>query len=335
MDASRSKGRRRRTTDSEPGDRADAREVADTLNAICNAAVQAGRSGDAAAVAEIRRRLERQSERFRGAGRPEVAAFMAGLSNLLGGSTLERALEDVEGPYRQGLRAVAADLRASGRAPEGRPRQGEDAPRPVAREAAPERDDPPATERRPADAGDDAGQDWVAALTAHVADLLRARDRQTARALAAELERTARQPGVDPDAAAYLEVLLGVLRGQKLGPRVLQLQEPYRSAYGSLQALMRGQDPRAGLLERVTHNAGLVMKSDNPEAREGLESVLEDVEQRAERLGEAELARFVGSLRRLLDGELEADRAAEIRFEDSALRSSWDRIVALWQRLTR
>ena len=308
---------------------ASAEEVAATLNAICSAAVGAGRSGDAAALADFCERLDRRADAFRAGGQAPVADFLAALSRLLRGAPLGGAISGLVEPYRQGLRTVAADLappRAGGRPARSNGDAGElgipaDAARPAEDPAAHRAPEPVPTE------------DWVAALTAHVAALLKARDRETARALATELERAAGRPGVDPDAAAYLELLLDVLRGQDVRHRVLRLVEPYRSAYGSLQVLMRGADPRAALLDRLSHNAELVLKSDSPAAGEALSKVLDALRAEAARSGEPELARFASAIRRLLDARrdpnaAEASAGAVPAFQDAALAEAWRRLSA-------
>ncbi|MCB0217734.1 MAG: hypothetical protein H6648_10210 [Caldilineae bacterium] len=308
---------------------ASAEAVAATLNAICSAAVGAGRSGDRAALAAFCERLDRRADAFRTGDQAPVADFLAALSRLLRGAPLGDAIAGLVEPYRQGLRAVAADLApppADGRlawqnGDRGEPVIPVDAARPVMDAAGHSAPEAAATE------------DWVAALTAHVAALLKARDRETARALATELERTAGRPGIDPDAAAYLALLLDVLRGQDVRHRILRLVEPYRSAYGSLQLLMRGADPRAALLDRLVHNAELVLTSDNPAAGEALAKVLDALRAEALRSSEPELARFAESIRRLLEARADpnaADASADATpsFQDAALAEAWRRLSA-------
>lgn len=327
---------------------AGAEEVSATLNAICAAAISTWRSGDAEAIGALAQRLSQREAELASGGRVEMGAFFGALAGLLLGIDPNEAIRPLVEPFRQGFRAVAADMLADPRSQVRNPSSG-----PERADAGPEVDSAsrsePESDGRPATAPPSEASDWVAALAAHVAAILKARDRETALGLAGELEKTARQPGMDPDAAAYLMVILGILRGEDVRRRVLGLVEPYRSAYASLQALMRGADPLDSLLDRLVHNAALVAKSDNPEARAGLDAVLQGVAAEAEGQELPELARLVGLVRsrlqtssnnsedargdaaepRLEAGDFDAKSAKgagrpnEVRFSDPRLQSAW------------
>jgi hypothetical protein len=288
-------------------------EVSATLNAICAAVVSAWREGDPATIGALASRLSQRDAELSASGRGDLGAFFAALASLLGGMPPEEAIRPLVEPYRQGFRAVAADMAAApapaggarsvaAEGSEARPKSQKDPGSDADAMAAPAADPPSQT------------SDWVAALTAHVAAILKARDRETAVGLAGELEKTARQPGMDPDAAAYLMVMLSVLRGEDVRRRVLTLVEPYRSAYGSLQSLMRGTDPLDALLERLVHNAGLVARSDHPEARAGLDAVLRSLAEQAERQALPELARLVAMLRSRMSDAGRLSSAADAAF---------------------
>jgi hypothetical protein len=184
-----------------------AEDVASILNDVCRAAVAVGRSADPDAVATLLRDLGARAEAFRARGYGAVAAFLAALERLLAGEPLAEAQADLVEPFREGLALVAADI------------------------AVP--DDPDGSEG-----------DWVALLSAQVATILRHRDRDAAKGLAGQLQAAMGGPGIDPDAAAFLEVLLGVLSGRNVRMQSLRLAEPYRSAYFTLEATLKGAGTR-------------------------------------------------------------------------------------------
>lgn len=165
--------------------------------------------------------------------------------------------------------------------------------------------------------------DWIAALAAQVATILKQRDRAAAGELAERLQQVIAGAGTDAAAAAYLQVLLGVLAGADVRRQALALREPYRSAYFSLQAVVRGVDPRAGLIERLRHNAMQVLAGGNPEARRALATAMARVRVHAGHGGDAELERFVAALALRLDGE-----PAQADFADPVLREAWAAIDA-------
>lgn len=145
--------------------------------------------------------------------------------------------------------------------------------------------------------------DWVPAAAARVAQVLRRRDRGAAVTLADQLTTAAALPELDAAARDYLRLLVAVLHGADLRAASLRLVEPYRSAYFSMQALLRGADPRAGLIERVRDNALMVLRSDNPDARQALAASLVEVEAAAAEAHPGELAQFVGAVRALVAGQ--------------------------------
>lgn len=275
-------------------DPAGADDVAEALNEACRAVVAVARSGDARAADALAGRLDERSIRFEGYGQWAVASFVRALAALLRGSSSEAAGAGLTPPYRAALDAVAADI------------------------------------ARPAEDADDV--DWVAGLAARVATLVQRRDRAGALALAERLEQLRGTADLDPDAAAYFDVLLGVLAGRDVRARVLGLVEPYRSAYLSLEAVVRGVDPRAGLVERVQDNATLVLQHGDAPAREGLAAALADVEREADRRGETELARFIRAVGALVDGgaSVGAGAAGTAPFEDPELAEAWAQICAVW-----
>jgi hypothetical protein len=294
-------------------DPAGADEVAEALNEACRAVVAVARSGDAIATEDLARRLDDRSIHFAGYGQRAVADFVSALAALLRGTSADAAGAGLTPPYRAALEAVAADI------------------------------------ARPGEEADDV--DWVAGLAARVAMLVQRRDRAGARALAERLEQLRSTEDLDLDSAAYFDVLLGVLAGRDVRVAVLGLVEPFRSAYLSLEAVVRGTDPRAGLVERVQDNASLVLQHGDAPAREGLAAALADVQREAERRGEAELARFIRAVGALVDGGGSgavtgtggvdetwvhrgdgdgAEAAAVAPFEDPELAEAWTQICAAW-----
>lgn len=161
--------------------------------------------------------------------------------------------------------------------------------------------------------------DWVPAAAARVAQVLRRRDRAAAASLADQLAAAAELPDLDAAGEVYLRVLIGVLHGADVRATSLRLVEPYRSAYFSMQELVRGADPRAGLIERVRDNALLVLRSHNAEARAALALSLADVEDAAATAQAGELTQFVSAVRALVAGE----PATRTRFDEPDLAAAW------------
>jgi hypothetical protein len=212
--------------------------------------------------------------------------FLAALAALVRGEPAGPLADGLDEPWRRGLLAVAADMG-----------------------------------HEPADAE----RAWVAALAARVAQVLRRRDRPGAQALAEQLAAALDSDDLEPGAAAYLRVLLGALGGQDVRLASLRLAEPYRSAYFSLQALLRGEDPRSGLVERVRDNAVLVLRSGNPEARAALAASLADVEADAAAGPQAELADFLRAVREQVAGAAELPAPA---LSEPDLVAAWAAVVA-------
>jgi|GEM_PF-4536319 len=283
--------------------------VAERLNLRCRQALRVAASSAPGAPAAFAARLRRESLELAQVGGARMAAFYVALARLVEGEPLDAALAGVEDPFRTGLRSVAADL---------------DMVRAQAR--PPEPEGPPEAEA-------------VAQLASRVATVLRARDRAGARSLAEALDEAGRTPGLDPDAGDYLLVLRRVLEGRKVQAEALALAEPYRSAYFSLDLLMRGASPLPALLERVRHNAKLVLLAGSDDARAALDAVLADLEARAARAEGApeRLAEFVSAVRALLGGDDGAGQAARdaagsiaawrVRsFDDAHLDAAWQGI---------
>lgn len=267
---------------------ASADDVAAILNAVCGTAVEVARARDAAVLAAFSHDLEARAEAFRARGHASVAAFLVGLRRLLEGAPLDVVQSDLAEPFREGIELVAEDIAA---------------------------------------AANDA-DDWVAALAARVSTILRERDRDAARQLADQLRAALVAPGVDPDAAAYFDILLGVLAGTNVRLKSIRLSEPYRTAYFSLEAVLKGADPRAGVVERVRDNALAVIQADGSPAREGLAAVLARSREDAVRAGEHELARFIGAVAALIDGDAGEPVAP---FTEPELRQAWAQVLAAWK----
>lgn len=271
-------------------DAASAEDVAAILNAVCTAAVEVARGRDAAAIAAFGRELEARAEAFRNCGHGSVAGFLVGLRRLLEGTPLAVVQADLADPFREGIELVAEDIAAAA-----------------------------------ADA-----DDWVAALAARVATILRQRDRDAARQLAGQLRAALAAPGVDPDAAAYFDILLGVLAGTNVRLKSVRLAEPYRTAYFSLEAVLKGGDPRAGLVHRVRDSALSALQGADAPVREGLSAAFAQSRADALRAGEAELARFIEAVSALLDGA-GAGAGTVAPFADPGLRRAWAEVLAAWK----
>lgn len=172
-------------------------------------------------------------------------------------------------------------------------------------------------------AAPDADESWIAASAARVAAVLGRQDREGAEALDAELSHAMEGRALDDDARAYLRVLRGALAGRDQREASLALVEPYRSAYFSLVEILRGADPRKGLIDRVRDNAILVLREGDEQTERGLSAALESVEREAEEGGEDELARFVGAVRARVE-----DRPAPApELEDPELVAAWRAVV--------
>lgn len=257
---------------------------------MCRSAVSVGRSGDPRAAGAFAAGLRADATRLSGTEDGALGAFLSALAGLLEGEDGEALAAGLAPPFAAGLRMVAADL--------ARPAEEEDA------------------------------VDWVAGLAARVAVILRRRDREGARALSEELDAILAAPDLEPAAALYLRTLREVLSGRDVRHRIPALEEPYRSAYLSLESVLRGTDPRAGLIERLEHNAGLVIERDDPRSRAGLAAALAELRAEAGRTGELDLAGFIDAVAALIDGH-PPQPAPPLR--DAALAQSWSRLAERWE----
>lgn len=274
--------------------------IADLLNKRCRQAVRVATSPSADAAPAFAAALRREALEFAAKDGRALAAFLSALALLLEGGDLETAIQPLAEPFRGGLRAVAADIAAT-RTP----------PRP---ELAPE------------------DVDAVAQLASRVATVLRARNRAGAAALAQALDEAGRSPGLDPDAGAYLAVLRGVLSGKRVQAQALSLSEPYRSAYFSLELLMKGVAPLGALLDRLQHNCRLVLASGNTEAQAALDAVLAELGARSQRGGPdlpEKLPDFLAALRRGLAGGWPAAVEPAGGFGDQRLDAVWEGLRTL------
>ncbi len=274
--------------------------VADLLNKRCRQAVRVATSPVASAAPAFAAALRTEARDFAQRGGERLAAFLSALALLLEGEALETAVLPLAEPFRSGLRAVAADIAAAR-----------------------------AAEQPAAEPMGEEDRDAVAQLASRVAMVLRSRNRGQAAALAEALDQAARQPGLDPDAGAYLAVLRGVLSGQRVQAQALGLVEPYRSAYFSLELLMKGVAPLGALLERLRHNCLLVLREGSGEAAAALDAVLAELETRSRSGGPdvpAGLTAFLAALRRGLAGQWPAEGPEAVGFGDARLDAVWSEV---------
>ena len=260
-----------------------ATETAALLNEACRRVVDIVRAGDKAAMAGL---AERLAERAASAGGPDDPRhFLGALAGLLRGRTAAELAPDLPAAWRPALEAVASDMAGAGRA------QG--------------------AEHRA----------WVADLAAQTAAVLKARDRAGAMALDAALNRLVEPAGrLDEDAARFVWVLRGALGGRDVRTGVLALVEPYAQAYRSLEAIVRGADPRSALIARVVHNTRLVLeRNDEATSADYLQAMVE-VEAQARAIRDEELVAFIAAARSLVDGTGAEERAS---FGAGDLDAAW------------
>ena len=309
--------------------------VASVLNELCQGAVQAYRADDQERLGALLVTLQKHAEKFRNSDHIEIADFMVALSALIKGSNLNDAIQGLVEPYRQGLRAVAADLEVEGESEE--PAANSETPSEKTSEPESESNAQSQAQSGSQDTAEDAKEEdhWVAALSAEVARMLLERDKDAALRLAENLEGLIGQAGIDPDADAFLRIILDVLHGRPVVQQLIGLQEPYLSAYRSMEALVRGEDPRAGLVERLRHNIEMVAGSDNPEATGGLAAVLASTRAAALAQSDAELQKFIDACAGLIDGHLAMKDARKTEFKSADLDDAWKRILRAWAFVAR
>ncbi len=167
--------------------------------------------------------------------------------------------------------------------------------------------------------------DAVASLSARVAHVMQRRDREGARQLSGELARLSSSGTLDEAQTRFLRVLDGMLAGRDVRHDVLALQGIYVDAYRSLEHVLRGADPRAGLIERVRDNTLLVLRDGDDDTRARFDAAMAEVEGRAIATGEHELGDFVSAARAL------------VRREPIRPIPTWTApdLVAAWQELVR
>ena len=291
-------------------------DVAANLNELCRQVVAASHSDDPGESGRLARDLE-----IRAAGEvlgDPVSGLMQALAKMLRGASVADVEALVPPAWGRALRAVAADLGpgvGSGDDPIGGSDVGGGGAGGSAAPVQPDDDETPSR----------ALPEWVMPMTAVVAAALLDRDQAAAERSDATLETIATADACSDDEKIFAKILRSALSGEDVRARVVGLGAAYREALLSLDALLRGEDPRAGLISRVVQNAQLVIRSGDPEARAALSSALAALEARAAGVGQPEMARFAA----LVTAEVGLrGPGADARFEEPDLQDAWAAISA-------
>lgn len=243
---------------------------------------------------------------------------MQAFAKMLTGASMADVEALVPPAWGRALRAVAADLGpgvGSGDDPIGSADVDGDR---EGKSAAPDRRDDDETPSR-------ALPEWVIPMTAVVAATLLDGDQAAAERSDSTLETIATVDTSSDDEKVFAEILRCALRGEDVRRRVGGLGAAYREAVLSLNALLRGEDPRAGLISRVVHNAVLVIRSGDTEARSALSRALAALEARATGVGQSEMARFAA----LVTAEVgRGGSGADVSFPEPDLQAAWAAIIA-------
>jgi hypothetical protein len=277
--------------------REDANQLAQLLNQICTATVEALQADDPQhrlAVSATLRDLLPQVEAL-----PEVAAFVGVLARWLDGERPTGAtVQSLEGPYR---RVLATML--------------DDAPEPS----------PPTTP------GEPISRRVLAQLVSAVVIAEVSGDEAVQRKLAAQLVTI--QGQLDREWKQRLGPLLENLRAVLGGtdPRALPLPgEPlYQQLWLSARELLlagefSGEAAGAQLLDRLVHNALFALKSNNPDLTAALLRALLDVQRQALETDSPTIATLVGAIRARLQG---LDPAPFIALLEGEELAAWQRIL--------
>lgn len=275
----------------------DANEMAQLLNEICTATLEALQADDVQqrlAVAATLRDLLSQVEEL-----PEIAAFIEVLARWLGGERPNEATaHGLEGPYR---RALAAML--------------EDAPLPATLDAAQE----PVSRR------------VLAQLVSAVVIAESSGDMEVQRKLAAQLVNIQSQltRSWRKRLGPLLENLRAVLGGAD--PRSLRMpEEPvYQQLWLTARELLLSREfaeenAGAQLLDRLVHNTLFALRANSPELTLALSRSLLDVQRQALATDATGIATLVGAIRAHLQG-LDATPFAALLEGDE--RAAWQQIL--------
>lgn len=259
----------------------DASDVAEMLNVVCGATVEALRSDNDEQRRQLRRHLADLADDL-DPETSDVVAFLHVLEQWLAGSPPSaRELKTFDGPFRRVLRQMRRQVDADG--PE---------PAPVDQD-----------ETLPV------GETALAQLAAAVVAAAKQDDPRPARIIAAQLINIQEQlPDTHrEDARPFFENLRAVLGGAD--PRTLQPvpADPYVSLWDTVTYLLSVDDEfeattRGALLDRLVHNAIYVQRAGDDELQQALVQALLDVQRKAVTEGEDDLANLVAAIRSLLLG---------------------------------
>lgn len=258
----------------------EAADVADLLNTVCGATVEALRRDDIAHRRRLRRQLARFAEELEEEA-PQVAEFLTILERWLSGQPPSpqerRALGD---PYARVLQQMMAQVE-------------------------------PRTDEGASESTVSIGETTLTRLVAAVVTAAKHADENPApaRRLAAHLVNVQQQvPASQRNAAhPFFENLRAVLSG--VDPRTLQEvpDEPYASLWQTARSLLSAgeafeETTRDALLDRLVHNAVFVVRAGDEELRQALAQALLDVQRSSIAGGDEDLATFVAAIRAHLLG---------------------------------
>lgn len=258
----------------------DASEVADMLNVVCGATVEALRSDNDGQRRALRRQLAALAEDLE-PDTSDVVPFLHVLERWLAGSPpSSQEVQSLQGPFRRVLRQMKRQVEAQ----EGTPasEQGDSAP---------------------------IGESTLAQLAAAVVTAARHEDPAPARKLAAQLINIQKQLPTShrEDAIPFFENLRAVLGGAK--PQMLQPvpADPYASLWETVTYLISVDDEveattRDALLDRLVHNAIFVQRTGDETLQQTLARALLGVQQKALAEDEEDLANLIAAIRSLLLG---------------------------------
>lgn len=258
----------------------DASDVANMLNVVCGATVEALRSDND----ERRRALRRQLAALADDLEPDpsdVVAFLHLLERWLAGSPpTSQQVKSLNGPFRRVLRQMKRQVDVQEREPADEPE-----------------DVPPIRETT------------LSQLVAAVVTAAKHDDPAPARKLASQLINIQEQlpDSQREDAGPFFENLRAVLGGAD--PRTLQSvpADPYASLWETVTDLMSMGDAseaatRDALLDRLVHNAIFAQRAGDEELQQALAQALLDLQRKALAEGEDNLANLVAAIRSLLLG---------------------------------
>ncbi|KPL87974.1 hypothetical protein [Ardenticatena maritima] len=275
----------------------EANELAQLLNIVCSATVEAIRDDDTARREALAEQLDTLRADIRDES-PTVAHFFGVLAAWLRGTLPDDAtIRALPTPFARALRQMLRETGAPAPAPEA----------PIS-------------------------QQTLAQLVAAVVAAAKHKDPEPARKLAATIINIETQlpDSARADALPFFENLRALLGGADARTLPPPAAEPYASVWQTVLYLVSvGEDmntvARQALLDRLIHNTQFVRRSGDETLAQQLATALLDVQRSAAEQNASDIATLVAAVRALLLGYDPTPYAEALQGD---VRDAWERILA-------